>query len=81
MQHDTPPVKVASTDGLGAAPKRERLKRGQLCRLEQYGLVRFDRLDFYHGEVTAKLTGIDYPGTYYPFAAELEKQGFTIVDA
>ena len=57
------------------------VRRGQLIRLKNYGLVRFDRLDFYMGECTAQLTGIDYPGTYNPFPEKLEQEGFTIVDA
>lgn len=57
------------------------VRRGQLIRLKDYGFVRFERLDFYMGQCTVKLTGIDHPGTYNPFPEVLEKEGFTIVDA
>ena len=64
-----------------SVPLERLVRRGQLINLKSFGLVRFERLDFYMGECTAKLTGIDYPGIYNPFPEKLEREGFKIVDA
>lgn len=57
------------------------VRLGQVFTTKAYGRVRFDGLDFYMGECTARLKGIDRPGTHYVFPERLEKEGFTIVDA
>jgi hypothetical protein len=63
------------------APLERIVRRGQVFRLKDYGQVRFDRLDFFMGQCTAKLTGITHEGTYYPLVEQVEKEGFTIIDA
>lgn len=42
------------------------IKKGQLFVTPNHGRVVFEGLDFYSGECTAKLRGIDHSGTYYP---------------
>lgn len=67
----------------GSASSRQEpkvVRRGQLITMKDYGLVKFQRLDHYLGQVTARLIGIDHPGTYYPFLDVIEKEGFTIID-
>lgn len=42
------------------------IKKGQVFTTKTHGRVVFEGLDFYGGECTAKLKGVDYRGTYYP---------------
>lgn len=69
------------TNDAVASPAERLVRRGQVFTTKDHGRVRFDRLDFYMGECTAKLTGIDYPGTYYPSLERMDKEGITFIDA
>lgn len=39
-----------------------KLEPGQLWKSKCHGLLRFDRWDTFHGEVTAEFTMLDYQG-------------------
>ena len=56
------------------------VRRGSIFTLEDYGTVKFEGLDFYHGECTARLKGITHPGTYHTKIEEMEKEGFEFID-
>ncbi len=56
-------------------PENNIVRRGT-----DYGTVKFEGLDFYHGECTARLKGITHPGTYHPKIEEMEKEGFEFID-
>jgi len=60
--------------------EKQIVRQGQVIDTSNYGKVIFERLDFYHGECTAKLRGITYPGTYYPKIEVFEELGFTVID-
>lgn len=57
-----------------------RIDRGQVFHHPSFGLVKFVRLDYYHGECTAQLEGIEFPGTYYPKIELMLKLGYEIND-
>jgi hypothetical protein len=61
--------------------QNNKIVRGQTFKLKHRGLVRFDCLDFYLGECTAKLTGIEYPGIYYERLENLKSEGIVLIDA
>lgn len=46
--------------------EKQIIRRGQVFNLDTHGMVKFEGLDYYHGECTAKLRGITHPGVYYP---------------
>ena len=56
------------------------IRRGQVFNLDTHGMVKFEGLDYYHGQCTAKLRGITHPGVYYPKIETLIAKGFTIID-
>ena len=81
MEQEIASLNAKLAESESARTQQKTVRRGQIITLKSYGRVRFDRLDVYFGQTTAKLTGIDHPGTYYPFPAELEREGYTIIDA
>ena len=81
LEQEVDSLKARLAEVESASTQQKTVHRGQIITLKSYGRVRFDRLDVYFGQTTAKLTGIDHPNTYYPFPAELEREGYTIIDA
>ncbi|QOJ19525.1 MAG: hypothetical protein HRU77_01715 [Gammaproteobacteria bacterium] len=53
---------------------------GQIFKHPNFGLVKFKRLDYYHGECTAELEGIEFHRTYYQKIELMMELGFTIMD-
>ena len=81
---DTPQARKVYDDAFKRAwlfkPEKKIVRRGAIFTLEDYGTVKFEGLDFYHGECTVRLKGITHPGTYHPKIEEMEKEGFEFID-
>jgi len=53
---------------------------GQQITTNEHAEVIFQGLDHHMGQITARLQGVTYPGTYYPFPEKIESQGFVLHD-
>lgn len=60
--------------------EKEIIRRGQVFKTKNFGLVKFMGLDTYYGETTTVLRGIEHPGTYFPKIEVMMEQGFSFID-
>ncbi len=59
---------------------KKTIRKGELLNTKEYGIVRFDGFDYYHGQKTVILYSSKYRNTYYPFPEKIEKQGYHLFD-
>lgn len=58
-------AKIAELEA-NAKKEVQTIRKGQIFLTQTHGRVVFEGLDFYGGECTAKLRGVDHSGTFYP---------------